>query len=76
MKSIALQFACEIFTIIMWLGSTTSLNYKDGNFSTTSANLYEVYAVDQVGHISTTPGTVTYTASGGGGGKPKRARAK
>lgn len=58
------------------LGSTTSLNYKDGNFSTTSNNVYEVYAVDQVGHISTTPGTVTYTPSGGGEGKPKGARAK
>jgi hypothetical protein len=51
------------------LGSTTSLNYKDSNFSTTVPNVYEVYAVDQVGHISATPGTVTYTYSGGGGTK-------
>ncbi|MDH5563876.1 MAG: hypothetical protein OEY91_09690, partial [Nitrospirota bacterium] len=58
------------------LGSTTSLNYKDGNFSTTSDNVYEVYAVDQVGHISASPGTVTYTDSGGGGKKPRGARVK
>jgi hypothetical protein len=51
------------------LGSTTSLNFKDSNFSTTVPNVYEVYAVDQVGHISATPGTVTYTYSGGGGTK-------
>ncbi len=61
------------------LGSTTSTNYKDSNFSTTIDNVYEVYAVDQVGHVSASPGTVTYTYSGGnnkpgggnGGGKGK-----
>ena len=58
------------------LGSTTNLNFKDSNFSTTNNNLYEVYAVDQVGHISGTPGSVTYTYSGGsskpGGGKGRK----
>jgi len=58
------------------LGSTTTTNYKDGNFLTTSDNVYEVYAVDQVGHISTTPGTTTYVSSGGGGGKPKGAKSR
>ena len=60
------------------LSSTTSTNYKDSNFSTTIDNVYEVYAVDQVGHVSATAGTVTYTYSGGnkgggnGGGKGKK----
>jgi hypothetical protein len=58
------------------LGSTTNLNFKDADFSTTSANVYEVYAVDQVGHISEIPGSVTYNYSGGssspGGGKGKK----
>jgi len=58
------------------LGSTTSLNYKDSNFSTTVDNVYEVYAVDQVGHISATPGTVTYTYSGGGGNGGGKGRKK
>ncbi len=55
------------------LGSTTNLNFKDSNFSTTTPNLYELYAVDHVGHVSATSGSVTYTYSGGsskpGGGK-------
>ena len=62
------------------LGSTTSLSYTDRNFSTTSANDYQVYSVDHVGHISATSGNVTYMHSGGssqpgggnGGGKGKK----
>jgi hypothetical protein len=57
---------------------TTSLN--DKIFSKTSPNNYEVYAVDKVGHISATSGSVTYTYSGDstepgggkGGGKGKK----
>ncbi len=51
------------------LGSTTNMNFKDGNFSTTSDNVYEVYAVDQAGHVSVIPGSITYIYSGGGGNK-------
>ncbi len=63
------------------LGSSTSLSYSDRNFSTTSANDYQVYAEDQVGHVSATSGDVTYLHSGGdssgpgggnGGGKGKK----
>ncbi len=52
------------------LSSTSNLNFKDANFSTTNENVYEVYAVDQVGHISSTPGSVTYSYGGGNSSKP------
>ncbi len=58
------------------LGSTTSMNFKDLTFSTTVPNVYEIFAVDQVGHISTLPGTVTYTYSGGGGSKGGKGKKK
>ncbi|MDH5587119.1 MAG: hypothetical protein OEZ05_10860 [Nitrospirota bacterium] len=58
------------------LGSTTSLSFKDSNYSTTVSNTYEVYAIDQVGHRSLTAGTAVYTDGGGstgpGGGKGKK----
>ncbi len=58
------------------LGSTTGMNYKDSSFSTTVENLYEVFAVDQVGHPSSMPASTTYMYSGGGkksgGGKGKK----
>ena len=58
------------------LGSTSSLSYSDRNFSTTSVNEYWVFAVDNVGHVSPTHGSVTYTYSGGsskpGGGKGRK----
>lgn len=73
MKSIDLKSAYG--QPVMLLGSTTNRNDKDDNFSTTGDNVYEVYAVDQVGHISTAPGTVSYTNSGGGK-KPRGLRAK
>jgi chitinase len=50
------------------LGSTMSLSYSDRSFSTTTANDYQLYAVDHVGHVSQTPGSVTYTYSGGSSG--------
>ncbi len=52
------------------LGSTTSLSYSDRNFSTTNANEYQVYAVDNVGHVSMTPGSATYMYSGDSSPKP------
>ena len=62
------------------ISSNTSLSYSDRNFSTTSANEYQVFAVDTVGHVSATHGSVTYTHSGdstksgggSGGGKGKK----
>ena len=58
------------------VGSTTSLSFKDSNFSTTVSNTYDVYAIDQVGHRSSTAGTAVYTDGGGssgpGGGKGKK----
>ena len=57
------------------IGTTFNLNFSDRNFSTTTTNNYDIYAVDLVGHTSTTPGTVSYTYSGGsthpGNGKGK-----
>ncbi|MCA9472884.1 MAG: hypothetical protein MRJ96_05635 [Nitrospirales bacterium] len=47
------------------IGSASNLNFSDKNFSTTTDNHYDIYAVDQVGHVSTTPGTASYTYSGG-----------
>jgi hypothetical protein len=52
------------------LGSTSNLSYTDAGFPQTSSNDYEVYAVDAVGHVSSTPGTVVYTYSGGDRTKP------
>ena len=58
------------------LGSTANLNFSDKNFSTTAANEYDVYAIDQVGHVSATSGSVSYTYSGGsskpGNGKGRK----
>ena len=58
------------------LGSTTSLSFKDSTYSTTVSNTYDVYAIDQVGHRSSTAGTAVYTdgggSSGSGGGKGKK----
>ncbi|MCA9423334.1 MAG: hypothetical protein KC592_20110, partial [Nitrospira sp.] len=47
------------------LGSSPDLNFQDTGFSQTIANDYQVYAVDAVGHVSKTPGTVEFTYSGG-----------
>ncbi len=52
------------------LDSITSLSYSDRNFSTTSENDYQVYAVDQVGHVSNTSAQVTYLHSGGDSSGP------
>jgi len=66
----------SLYRNTVFLGSTTSLNFKDRNYSTTVTNTYEVFATDQVGHMSLIPGTAAYTDGGGGsnpgGGKGKK----
>jgi hypothetical protein len=74
MKSIDPESAYGIATRL--LDSTTKMNYQDAKFSTTSDNIYDVYAFGQVGYFSTSPGTVSFTYSGRVGKKLRGARAK
>jgi len=59
----------------VFLGQVSALNFADSFYSTSIANEYTVFSVDQAGHISATPATVIFSAGGGstggkgGGGK-------